>query len=109
MTRAAAYGTERLDTHSTPEGAEVCGDTDNGFGLLVNWNEFGVGEHAVVALVDGEEFGRTVVRVTVLDEEEPFARGLVGEYVVEDFPHLGQTTTLAWQQTQQNFVITGVD
>ena len=28
----AAYGTERLDTQA------ACGDTDNGFGLLFNWN-----------------------------------------------------------------------
>ena len=40
----AAYGTERLDT------AGVCGDTDNGFGLLFNWNLLRDGEHEVVAL-----------------------------------------------------------
>ena len=33
----AAYGTERLDT------ASKCGDTDNGFGLLFNWNLLGDG------------------------------------------------------------------
>ena len=33
----AAYGTERLDT------ASVCDDTDNGFGLLFNWNLLGDG------------------------------------------------------------------
>ena len=43
----AAYGTERLDTE------DRCGDTDNGFGLLVNWNRFEEGEHTVVAFVDG--------------------------------------------------------
>ena len=37
----AAYGTERLDT------AAECGDTDNGFGLLFNWNLLGDGEHEV--------------------------------------------------------------
>ena len=35
----AAYGTERLDTES------VCGDTDNGFGVLFNWNRLGDGAH----------------------------------------------------------------
>ena len=48
--QAAAYGTERLDTE------DICGDTDNGFGLLFNWNLLGDGEHEVVAVVDGEEF-----------------------------------------------------
>src|SRR5262249_41204408 len=35
----AAYGTARGDTQST------CGDTNNGFGLLVNWNLLGNGQH----------------------------------------------------------------
>ena len=34
---AAAYGTDRADT------ASVCGDTNNGFGLLFNWNLLGDG------------------------------------------------------------------
>ena len=105
----AAYGTERPDTARLPTGEVVCGDTDNGFGVLVNWNEFGAGEHTVRALVDGEELGHATVQVTVVDEEEPFVRGLMGECTVADFPTAGQTTTLEWQQTQQNFVITGVD
>ena len=101
----AAYGTERRDT------ASECGDTDNGFGLLFNWNLLGAGEHVVVARVDGEELGRTTVRVTTLGEgvEEEFLRGVAGECVVEDFPTLGETVTLEWQQSQQNFVITGVE
>ena len=56
----AAYGTERLDT------AGVCGNTDNGFGLLFNWNLLRDGEHEVVALVDGVELGRATVTVTTL-------------------------------------------
>ena len=95
--QAAAYGTERSDTE------ETCGDTDNGFGLLFNWNLLGDGEHEVVALVDGVELSRTTVTVTTLGEE--FVRGVAGECVVEDFPLLGETATLEWQQRQQNFVI----
>ena len=64
----AAYGTERVDT------LDACGDTDNGFGLLFNWNLLGDGEHEVVAFVDGEELGRATVRVTTLGVE--FLRGL---------------------------------
>ena len=97
----AGYGTERLDT------ADSCGDTDNGFGLLVNWNLLGEGEHEVVAWVDGVELGRATVWVTTLGEE--FLRDVEGACMVEDFPMLGETTTLAWQQSQQNFVITGVE
>ena len=97
----AAYGTERLDT------LEMCGDTANGFGLLFNWNLLGEGEHEVVAFVDGEELGRATVRVTTLGAE--FVRGAEGECVVEDFPMLGETVTLEWQQNSQNFVITDME
>ena len=45
-THIAAYGTDRADTE------ERCGDTDNGFGLLFNWNLLGDGEHTVRALAD---------------------------------------------------------
>ena len=98
--QVAAYGTERLDTLG------ACGDTDNGFGLLFNWNLLGDGAHDVVAFVDGEELGRATVRVTTLGVE--FLRGVEGECVVADFPTLGETVTLEWQQSSQNFVITDV-
>lgn len=39
------YGSERLDTAYTKDGTEICGDTDNGFGLLWNYNELGDGRH----------------------------------------------------------------
>ena len=97
----AAYGTERLDTEP------VCGDTDNGFGLLFNWNRLGAGEHTIVALVDGVELGQATVTVTTLDEEEEFVRDLTGQCTVENFPMAGETVLLTWQQTSQNFVITG--
>ena len=100
----AEYGMERLDT------LEVCGDTDNGFVMLFNWNRLGAGEHTVTALVDGMELGRATVRVTTVGEgaEEEFLRGVEGECVAEDFPILGQRTRLEWQQESQNFVITEV-
>ena len=101
----ADYGMERLDT------LDICGDTNNGFVLLVNWNRLGAGEHTVTALVDGLELSRATVRVTTVGEgdQQEFLRGVEGECVVEDFPMLGQRTRLEWQQNSQNFVITGVD
>ena len=97
----ATYGTERLDTE------EACGDTDNGFGLLFNWNLLGDGEHTVVAWVDGVELGRAAVRVTTLGKE--FVKDVTGECVVEDFPAVGETVTLEWQENSQNFVITNAE
>ena len=99
----AAAGTERADT------LDRCGDTDNGFGLLVNWAEFGAGAHEVVALVDGVELSRATVTVTVVDEAEPYVRGLAKRVEVAGFPTPEETVTLEWQESQQNFVITGVD
>ena len=99
--QVAAYGTERLDTQG------ACGDTDNGFGLLFNWNLLGDGEHEVVAYVDDVELGRATVRVTTLGVE--FVRDVEGECVAEDFPMPGETVLLEWQQNSQNFVITAVE
>ncbi len=94
----AVYGTERPDT------LESCGDTDNGFELLLNWNELGDGEHEVVAIVDGTELGRATVLVTTLGA--PFVSGLHGTCEMADFPTPGENVTLVWQEARQNFVIT---
>ena len=104
----AGYGTERADTAVQPDGTPLCGDTDNGFGLLFNWNLLGAGEHTVVALVDEVELGRATVTVTTVGtgEEEEFLRDVAGTCEVEDFPLPGETVTLEWQQNNQNFVIT---
>ena len=59
----AAYGTIREDT------AEVCGDTDNGFSLLWNWNNLGDGTHTARALIDGVPFAQSCVTVTTFGDE----------------------------------------
>ena len=98
-TVAAGAGTARPDTE------HVCGDTDNGFGLLWNWNRLGDGEHIVRAFADGEEFAWSRLTVTTLGEE--FARGLAGTATVADFPAEGQAVTVEWQEALQNFTVTG--
>ena len=101
----AGYRTTRRDTAYTPEGEIICGDTDNGFGLLYNWNLLGDGVHTVSARADGEEFGSATFTVTTLGKE--FLKGASREAVVEDFPTEGRDITLRWQQSLQNFVIQG--
>ena len=103
----AAYGTDRADTEYTEEGEELCGDTDNGFGLLFNWNLLDDGEHTVVALVDGEPWRRATVRVKTLGAE--FVHGIAGECRMADFPSPDEAVTLEWQQDKQNFVIMDVE
>ncbi len=95
----AAYGTIRSDTTG------VCGDDNNGFALLFNWNLLGDGAHTVRALADGQEFGRAAFTVTTLGTE--FLTGAGGAYTLLDFPHVGQTVRIDWQQASQNFVIAG--
>ena len=64
----AAYGTDRADT------VGICGDTDNGFGLLFNWNLLLLNADpprdddvfTVRALANGVEFGRATFTVTTL-------------------------------------------
>ena len=97
----AAYGTDRGDTRS------VCGDTNNGFGLLYNWNLLSHGVHTVRTLADGVEFARATITVTRLSEK-PFLPNLRREVRVADFPEAGTDAVLRWQEQQQNFVIAQV-
>ena len=94
---AAAYGTERRDT------VGVCGDVDNGFGLLFNWNLLGAGRQTVRVYVDGAAWGVVPVQVSTLGEE--FVRGAAGACVVADFPAPGEQVVVEWQETLQNFVV----
>ncbi len=93
----ASYGTDRMDT------AEICDDSNTGFGLRLNWNEFGDGEHTVRALADGEEFGRATFTVTTLGET--LLTGASGVYDLPDFPEPNTTVTVEWHEASQNFVI----
>jgi PhoPQ-activated pathogenicity-related protein len=93
-----AYGTVREDT------AGVCGDTDNGFGLLFNMNRLGGGTHRLRALADGREIGETTFSVKTFGVE--FLRGASGTYVLPGFPSPGHNVSVTWQESLQNFSIT---
>jgi len=95
----AAYGTGRADT------AGICGDADNGFGALLNWNLLGAGEHTIRAYADGIEIGTTTFAVATLGVT--FLTGASGTYELDDFPFDGDETTISWQEESQSFVITG--
>ena len=96
----AAYGTARGDT------AGVCGDTNNGFGLLWNYNLLGTGTHRVRAFADGVVFADTTFQVNTLGQE--FVTGLapLSTYVMS--LGLGKAIELRWQQSKQGFVISDV-
>jgi len=94
----AAYGTSRNDT------ASICGDSNNGFGVLLNWNLLGDGVHTIVAMADGAELGRSTFTVTTLGK--PFLQGLQARYELPNFPGEGQSVVVDWSTAAQNFVIT---
>ena len=95
----AAYGTVREDT------AEVCGDTDNGFSLLWNWNNLGDGVHTVLALIDGVPFARSSVTVTTFgddmlgdEEKATFTRDFV-QAALDRYDQDGREATLAYHNS----------
>jgi hypothetical protein len=99
---AAPYGGPRADT------AGNCGgSSNNGFGLLVNYNNFGAGTHTAQLYVNGVARGSpSFFTVTVPSGE--YMTGLSKSVTVPNFPSAGRTTTLIWQESQQNFAIQSV-
>lgn len=95
----AAYGTDRGDT------VGICGDSDNGFGLLFNMANLGTGTHTAVAFADGLEIGRSTFNVKRLSTGE-FLRDKQGFSIDPNFPTPGREVWLEWVQSAQNFLIT---
>ena len=96
----AAYGTVRGDT------AEVCGDTDNGFSLLWNWNNLGDGVHSARALIDGVPFAQSCVTVTTFgdemlgdEEKETFTQEFV-QAALDRYDSEGREATVAHYNSQ---------
>ena len=96
----AGAGTSRDDT------IPVCGHSDTGFSLLFNYNLLQGGTHQVDAYADGVLFGSATFQAGYLGSE--FLTGLSAAHTVPDFPVKGQGTQLQWQQSKQNFVVTGM-
>ena len=94
-------GGSRADTQP------VCGRSDTGFGLLFNYNLLGSGNHTVELFIDGVRVG-SPVPFTVTVPAGEFIRDVSRTVDVTDFPASGKTTRLEWQQSTQNFAITGV-
>ena len=95
------YGTPRGDT------ASVCGDTNNGFVTLVNWNLLGDGVHTMRLVVDGVAIDLSEFKVTTFGQE--FLQGASGAYSLFNFPRRGSTAAIEWDQSSQNFVVVGTE
>lgn len=92
------YGGDRLDTQT------VCGDRNNGFGLLFNMANLGSGEHTVTLFADGQKIDESTFNVTRLSTGE-FAVGLTKCSVVDGFPTDDKEVVLTWSEASQNFQI----
>ena len=122
-----AYGTGRGDT------APICGDSNNGFSLSINWNlvmhalwavrgpvlnRLGLewidysalrnGDTLAALTVDGRAAAVSAFRLGSLPgwAETTFRRGARRRCIpVPNFPRFGETAYLSWQESAQNFVI----
>jgi len=101
-TLGVAYGTDREDTMGE------CGDTNNGFGLLLNWNLLGNGTHTVRVLADGVELGSATFTVTTLSGME-YLYGASGTCRLSGFPGSETDVVIRWEESLQNFVIESVE
>ena len=95
----AGAGTSRGDTMS------VCGRTDTGFSLLYNYNLLQGGTHRVDVYADGVLFGSSTFQVGYLGAE--FLAGLSAAHTIPNFPGPRQGTRVQWEQSKQNFVVSG--
>ena len=96
----AVYGTGREDTRA------ACGDTNNGFSVLVNWNDLSEGIHTVALCVD-DVCGNSI-RVAVHSYGESFLRGRSGIIPVctnRTSPPFPTPTIFIWQESSQNWAI----
>ena len=91
------YGSERPDT------AGVCGDSDNGFGLLLNYNELGDGPHTVTLYADGVVVTQVHFNVRTLGTN--FLRGVRGQGTITLSNEMA--VHVQWEETTQGFAIVG--
>jgi hypothetical protein len=94
-----AYGSDRLDTHN------ACGDSDNGFGLLVNMANLAPGAHEAVLYADGQIIAQHAFNTAALSSGE-FAEDLDGCAISEGFPRSDKDTIVKWTTSLQGFQIT---
>lgn len=95
----APYGTERLDT------AGVCGDTNNGWGVVVNWNRYTAGVHQLRVLADGTQVANVHFHTSNLGVEYLTGMGNPSR-VINNFPAAGNDVTVTWSEPHQGVVIT---
>jgi len=96
------FGSTRPDT------SEVCdGNSNSGFGAVINWSVYSLGQHAIKLFVNGSMVEESEFNISGLGQE--FVRGLSGSFTLADFPESGKTSTIEWSEASQNFIIKQVN
>lgn len=98
----APYGSLRADTSS-----RCGGNIATGFSYLYNYNTLAAGPHVIKVFADGVLFGTANFSSFNLGGE--FLTDKKGEYYLYNFPDYGRRSRVTWQQSKQNFVVTGSD
>jgi hypothetical protein len=92
------YGSEREDTRG------LCGDTDNGYALAINWADYRDGPHQMRLLLDGAPIETRAFQIATPGGQGTVS-GVQRQQAVSDFPNPGDQLTLQWSEPHQNFRI----
>lgn len=92
------YGSTRTDT------ASVCGDTDNGYALSVDWSDYLDGTYQIRLAIDGVEIGTRSFSIATPAGQGPVL-GVQSSHEVAGFPNAEDLLMLRWSEPHQNFRI----
>ncbi len=95
------YGSSRTDTEG------VCGDIDNGYGMVITWSDLGLGQHTMTTYIDG--IARSTVDFEVVGLGEGFFKDLEGTFDLGGFPTEHESVTVQWDEPLQNFIVISRD
>ena len=92
------HGSDRFDTKN------ACGGfANNGWGAVVNWNNYTPGTHNLTMWFNGKKMAGH--EITVAKHSASFLTGISREATVENFPGQGEQTKIEWSEANQNFII----
>jgi len=96
---SAPVGSDRPDT------AGICGKTNNGFSLLINYNSLIPGNHNIKYYSNGQLFSESNF-ISLQSGNADYLRFVSKQVKANDFPSIGVTSTITWIEDKQNFSIT---
>ncbi|WP_299976902.1 hypothetical protein [uncultured Pseudoteredinibacter sp.] len=87
--------------------SQVCkNEGNNGFGSIIFWGNYGLGEHQARLFIDGNLV--STHNFTIAGASAEFLTGVSRVAYVNDFPDAASKTLVQWSQANQNFVIRDV-